>query len=251
MSEVHILPTTATAYSQLSSLNPAPIAYHLAMGTISKATSHSTTPPKKTVAAGPSRGTASTPAPAKAGDRAEVKKEPKASSGAQSMAAGLSQNFGASSVKAAKQTGTLDPGQAAVEDARKFLGQKSETLKGKLENFQAAGGKTNNCADFVSANLMNNGLLEGKQVNVDKLREQLQKEGWSSVEAAEARPGDVAFYKNNRHVELVSEAGGTRSIGSNNQDPVTRLPVAGQQWVTERDLDPAKVTYWHRPQVVD
>ena len=164
------------------------------------------------------------------------------------MAAGLAQSFGPQAVDAAKTGAKVDPGQAAVDDARKFLGKPSQDLKGQLDNFQAAGGRTNNCADFVSAHLMNNGLLQGKQVNVDKLREQLQREGWSKVDAADARPGDVAFYNSKRHVELVSEAGGTKSIGSNNQHPDTRLPVAGQQWVTERDLDPAQVTYWHRPE---
>jgi hypothetical protein len=222
------------------------------MGTISKhsssSSSHSSSsskkaaPPKK-VPTPPAR-----PNLEKPGDKAEVKKEGAASPGGSSMAAGLAQNFGAKSVDAAKKAGTSDPGQAAVDDARKFLGEKSQDLKGQLDNFQAAGGKTNNCADFVSANLMNNGLLQGKQVNVDRLREQLQKEGWSTVDAADTKPGDVAFYNNNRHVELVSQAGGTKSIGSNNQDPDTRKPVAGQQWVTERDMDPSQVTYWHHPQ---
>ncbi|MBS2039311.1 hypothetical protein JST97_30280 [bacterium] len=221
------------------------------MGTISKHTSgkHSATPTKKAAPPKPAPATQPAPKVQKPADKAEVKKEAEASPGAQSMATGLAQNFGAQSVDAAKQAGKVDPGQAAVDDARKFLDQKSQTLKGQLDNFQAAGGKTNNCADFVSANLMNNGLLKGKQVNVDKLREQLQKEGWSKVEAGDTKPGDVAFYNTHRHVELVSEAGGTRSIGSNNQDPVTRQPVAGQQWVTERDMDPSKVTYWHRPEL--
>lgn len=192
-----------------------------------------TTPPKKAEAP------ASVEKPVRA-DRAEVKNEGTASAGVQNMTAGLTQNFGRNKV---------DPGQAAVDEARKFLDSKSQDLKGKLPNFQAAGGHTNNCADFVSANLMNQGLLKGKQVNVDKLQEQLKREGWTSVEAADAKPGDVAFYKSKRHVELVSEAGGTRSIGSNNQDPVTRQPVAGQQYVTERDMDPSQVNYYHRPEI--
>lgn len=174
-------------------------------------------------------------------DQAEVKKEGPASPGGQTMAAGLAQNFGL-------QAGAKpDPGQAAVDEARKFLGSESQDLKGQLPNFDAAGGKTNNCADFVSANLMNQGLLQGKQVNVDRLQEQLKSEGWSSVDAADAKPGDVAFYKSKRHVELVSEAGGTKSIGSNNQDPNTREPVAGQQWITEREMDPSQVNYYTRP----
>lgn len=220
------------------------------MGTISRHSSsnHSSAPAKKAPPPKPASASPAKPKVEKPTDKAEVKKEAKASPGAQNMAAGLAQNFGAQSVDTAKQAGKVDPGQAAVDDARKFLGEKSQTLKGKLDNFQAAGGHTNNCADFVSANLMNNGLLQGKQVNVDKLREQLQKEGWSQVQAGETKPGDVAFYNNHRHVELVSEAGGTRSIGSNNQDPETRKPVAGQQWVTERDMDPSQVSYWHRPQ---
>lgn len=222
------------------------------MGTISNhsgsGSSRSTTSSKKAAPAKKTPAPPPRPKLEKTADKAEVKKEAAASPGGSSMAAGLAQNFGAKSVNAAKQAGATDPGQAAVDDARKFLGQKSQDLKGQLDNFQAAGGKTNNCADFVSANLMNNGLLEGKQVNVDKLREQLQKEGWTTVDAADTKPGDVAFYNNKRHVELVSEAGGTKSIGSNNQDPDTRKPVAGQQWVTERDMDPSQVTYWHRPE---
>jgi len=219
----------------------------------SKTSSHSTTksaPAKKT--SEPTKAKVSAEKAPVQGDKVDVKKEGKATAGAQTMASGLAQNFASkpTAVDALKATSQVDPGQAAVDDARKFLGEKSQDVKGQLDNFQAAGGHTNNCADFVSANLMNQGLLEGKQVNVDKLREQLVKEGWSTVDAADAKPGDVAFYNNKRHVELVSEAGGTMSIGSNNQDPVTREPVAGQQYITERPMDPAEVTYYTRPEEV-
>ena len=178
-------------------------------------------------------------APVKA-DKVELKKEATPTGGATKMAAGLAENFAA-------KPAAVDPGQAAVDDARQFLGQKSQDLVGQLDNFQAAGGNTNNCADFVSSHLMNQGLLDEKHVNVKKMREKLESDGWSKVQAENARPGDVAFYNNFSHVELVSEPGGTMSIGSNNQHPVTREPLQGQQYVTERPMDPEKVTYWQRP----
>ena len=185
-------------------------------------------------------------------DRVDLKKEGAATAGAQNMASGLAQNFAAKpgGTDSAKPVGTVDPGQAAVDDARKFLGQKSQDVKGQLANFRAAGGNTNNCADFVTANLMNQGLIEGshkgKEANVDKLREQLEIEGWSTVDAADARPGDVALHNTKRHAELVSEAGGRMAIGSSNQHPVTHGSSDGQQYIIERPMIPKLVTYWQR-----
>lgn len=167
--------------------------------------------------------------------------------GADAMVSALSNTFAAP--KAAKAATDNAAGEAVVASAREHLDKPSADLKGVLPNFQAAGGRTNNCADFVSSVLMNNGQLKGKEVNVDRLREQMEKEGWKQVEATDAAPGDVAFHTNKRHVELVTEAGGTMSIGSNNQDPKTREQVAGKQWVTERPLDPANAMYYHRPEL--
>ncbi|MBS2040928.1 hypothetical protein JST97_38435 [bacterium] len=136
-------------------------------------------------------------------------------------------------------------GQDIVNDARKFKGQQAQALKGKLPQFLAAGGRTNDCADFVSSNLMNRGALRKKQVNVDALREQLLAEGYHRVSASQARPGDVLFFNDKRHTEIVSQAGGRMSIGSNNARPgQPDRVVHGQQWITEHAVNPQEVTYY-------
>jgi hypothetical protein len=106
-------------------------------------------------------------------------------------------------------------GNAAVDMARKFLGQNSIDLKGKLPNFTAAGGVTNNCADFVSSCLESAGLLKGHEINVGHLEESLKKQGYVQVPKEQAQPGDVWISDSAGHTELVAEAGGKTLIGSN------------------------------------
>ncbi|MCA9795939.1 MAG: hypothetical protein KC910_29225, partial [Candidatus Eremiobacteraeota bacterium] len=58
------------------------------------------------------------------------------------------------------------PGQASVDLARKFEQVDSRDVKGQLPNFQAAGGDTNNCTDFVTSVLQDTGRFTGHEINV-------------------------------------------------------------------------------------
>lgn len=107
-------------------------------------------------------------------------------------------------------------GQSAVDTARKFLNQDSISLKGKLPHFTAAGGITNNCADFVSSVLEGQGLVKGHHINVKSFEQELKKQGYRQVPTSQARPGDVWISNSRGHTELVATAGATKLIGSNN-----------------------------------
>jgi len=128
-------------------------------------------------------------------------------------------------------------GQAAVDLARKFKGQESWRIKGKMPNFTAAGGQTNNCADFVSSALESTGRLKGHQINVKRMEQALIKQGYVQVPASQARPGDVWMNHSRGHTELVSAKGGTRTIGSNNDRP-------GHQVITERAKSTTSGVYY-------
>ncbi len=106
-------------------------------------------------------------------------------------------------------------GNAAVDLAEKYLGRDSIGMKGDLPNFTAAGGVTNNCADFVSSVLESTGRLKGHEINVRHLEQSLQKQGYQQVPREKAQPGDVWISDSAGHTELVSEAGGKALIGSN------------------------------------
>ncbi len=107
-------------------------------------------------------------------------------------------------------------GQAAVDLAKKFLGRDSISCKGQLPHFQAAGGVTNNCADFVWSCLEATGRVSGQhQINVKSMEQALKQQGWRQVSQDQARPGDVWMNNSRGHVEMVSEAGGKKLIGSN------------------------------------
>ena len=94
-------------------------------------------------------------------------------------------------------------GQGAVDIARRFLGQRSRDIKGKRPHFQAAGGLTNNCADFVSSALRGAGMLGGHEINCRRLESRLQREGWKRIPASQAGPGDVAFNQSRGHLSLI------------------------------------------------
>ncbi len=128
-------------------------------------------------------------------------------------------------------------GSDAVELGRKFIGQNSADIKGKLPKFTAAGGQTNNCADFVSSLLESTGKLQGHHVNVKSMEQALIKQGWRRIPASQAKPGDVWMNHSRGHVELVTAAGGTRTIGSNNDRP-------GHQVISERNKDPNSGIYY-------
>jgi peptidoglycan DL-endopeptidase CwlO len=113
-------------------------------------------------------------------------------------------------------------GQAAVDIGRRFLGQNAIDIRGQLPHFTAAGGQTNNCADFVSSCLESSGRIQGHHVNVGELEQSLLRQGWRQVPLSQARPGDVWINQSRGHTELVEgfdPQRGLRLIGSNNDRP--------------------------------
>lgn len=130
--------------------------------------------------------------------------------------------------------------QASVDLARRFLGRPSQSIRGEMPNFTAAGGRTNNCADFVSSALESTGGLRGHHVGVRGLERALQQQGYRRVSAAQAKPGDVWISHSRSHTELVTAQGGTRTIGSNNNG------VPGFQRISERGKDPNSGVYYSR-----
>ena len=107
-------------------------------------------------------------------------------------------------------------GGAAVDLARRFVGRDSQSIRGQMPHFTAAGGRTNNCADFVSSALESTGALRGHFVNVRGLERALQQQGYRQVPAHMAKPGDVWINHSRGHTELVTSHGGRSTIGSNN-----------------------------------
>lgn len=120
----------------------------------------------------------------------------------------------------------------------------SQSVKGKMKHFQAAGGKGNNCADFVSSALAATGRGVKHTASVSELRKQLLSKGWKVIPRSKARPGDVWMTSSNkhgsRHTELVSANGGTKTIGSNNIRK-------GVQQISERNKGATGVIYGYRP----
>ena len=126
----------------------------------------------------------------------------------------------------------------AVENLREHLGTPSGELKGVLPGgFSAAGGNTNNCADTVTSALKANGQFDQNIVNVKDMEKEFKRQGIKAIPADQAMPGDVWISNSRKHTELVSEAGGGMTIGSNNEDPETRKPTPGKQFITERPKD--------------
>ena len=121
-------------------------------------------------------------------------------------------------------------GVAAVNMGRRFLGRNSIDIKGQMPHFTAAGGQTNNCADFVSSCLESQGLLRGHQINVRRLEQTLMQQGYRRIPPGQARPGDVWISNGRGHTELVQgvQNGRLRTIGSNNDRP-------GHQVISERN----------------
>ncbi|TMQ02616.1 MAG: hypothetical protein E6J91_51000 [Deltaproteobacteria bacterium] len=126
-----------------------------------------------------------------------------------------------------------DPPAASGSDpvaiARKYVTSPptpSIKLKGKLPHFTAAGGETNDCADFVSSVLETAGRITGHYVGVHAFETALKAQGWKYVTKANAKAGDVWMNTIRGHTELVASDGASHLIGSNNDRP-------GHQVVTE------------------
>ncbi len=154
------------------------------------------------------------------------------------------------SVGGASEAGPVAPGgavtkpegqgnQAAADYARQFLDRDSYTLKGVMDHFTAAGGKTNNCADFVSSALESTGGLKGHYVGVKALEQALIAQGYHRVSGADAQPGDVWMNTSRGHTELVGSQGAQTLIGSNNIRP-------GFQRISEHPNNPNNGVYYHR-----
>lgn len=137
-------------------------------------------------------------------------------------AGGASPTGGAAPAGGAEQAGGGGGGAAAraVDIAKKYEGQDSKSLKGKLPGFTAPGGNTNNCAAFVSACLEHTGALPkgGGSASVSTLRGKLKSAGWKKVPGNQAPKGSVWMTAEGKgsHTELVASAGGKSTIGSNN-----------------------------------
>lgn len=138
-------------------------------------------------------------------------------------------------------------GEAAVAEARSHLGEMTQDVK--APNYVPTGGNTNNCANFASTMLTNQGLLDGREQRVAELERVIQEKGWRAISQEDALPGDLAFRNDTSHVELVSTEGGTHTIGSNNENPANPgVVVNGQQWITERSTEDKDLRYYtHRP----
>jgi hypothetical protein len=110
-------------------------------------------------------------------------------------------------------------GQDAVNLGKQYLGHNAIDIKGKLPNFTAAGGQTNNCADFVSSLLESTGRVKGHHVNVVEFEKSLVSQGYREVPKGQAQPGDVWISDSRGHTEMCAAPGGTQCIGSNNDRP--------------------------------
>ena len=148
---------------------------------------------------------------------------------------------GASSSAPYRTSGTLpsESGNAVAALAEKFLGRDSASIKGELPHFTAAGGRNNNCADFVCSLLESNGQIDQHIVNVKSLEQKLISDGWQQVSAANAQPGDVWISDSRGHTEIVEKSGNPPTlIGSNNNgDHIQEITRATQ----------SSGVYYHNP----
>lgn len=126
---------------------------------------------------------------------------------------------GGSSQQGSTDTSGIDAsgsGAKAVEIASSKLGQQSSEVK--MDNYTAAGGLDNNCADFVSACIADAGMYKKQSgdASVATFKQHLLEQGYKTVDKAHAQPGDVAIFNGSQHTELVAAQGATTLIGSNN-----------------------------------
>ncbi len=121
-------------------------------------------------------------------------------------------------------------GSKAADIAKQFLGRNASELKRSGALPMNPNVPSNICcANFVSAVLQKAGLLNvhtdlvsgssktGRGVN-GSIGQILKDRGWKVVDAAHAKPGDVAIVNNGHHVEMVysNKGGDVTLIGSNN-----------------------------------
>ena len=135
-------------------------------------------------------------------------------------------------------------GEQAVSLARKYLGETTKDLLGKLVYLKDLSSRKNtnhgydlNCANFVSAVLNEVGLLNQHVVGCSKLREACTSFGYQIVPHSQALPGDV--WISSGHTELVDSIQGNdiTLIGSNNNgDNVQEITLDDHSAQTGGDI---------------
>lgn len=121
---------------------------------------------------------------------------------------------------------------ASVDMAKKYLGQSAISLKGKLDNYTAAGGTGNDCADFVSGILANTQGFKktGGDASVATFKTHLEQQGWKKVSKAQSKAGDVVIFNGSQHTELVTKDGGAEAIGSNGGSTNQTIKTDSLSW---------------------
>lgn len=155
----------------------------------------------------------------------------------------ISNNGGSGSSSGASSTSSMSSGSetagatgggaaASVAMAQKFVGDSSISVKGRLDNFSAAGGTGNNCADFVSAILANTQGFKKKpgDASVATFKQSLLAQGWKKVDKAQSKAGDVVIMNGSQHTELVTKDGGKEAIGSNGGSTNQQIKTDNLSW---------------------
>lgn len=152
--------------------------------------------------------------------------------GSASMISGSNGASSSSSVGNETAGATGGGAAASVAMAQKFVGDSSISVKGRLDNFTAAGGTGNNCADFVSAILANTQGYKKKpgDASVATFKQNLQAQGWRKVSKAESKAGDVVIFNGSQHTELVTKDGGKEAIGSNGGSTNQQIKTDSLSW---------------------
>jgi cell wall-associated NlpC family hydrolase len=148
----------------------------------------------------------------------------------------MSGSSGSSSSGDVASSGATGGGAAAsVEMAKKYVGNSSISLKGKLDNYTAAGGTGNDCADFVSAILANTQGFKKKpgDASVATFKQDLLAQGWKQVDKAQSKAGDVVIFNGSQHTELVVKDGGAEAIGSNGGATDQSIKTDSLSWGTQ------------------
>jgi hypothetical protein len=112
-------------------------------------------------------------------------------------------------------------GQNPADIAKDFLGRNASELKGSgdLPMDPNVPGDVC-CANFVTATLQKDGLIDWHSNGVADMSQRLQAQGWHMVPASEAKPGDVAVINGSEHTEFVftNDGGRITLIGPNNKN---------------------------------
>lgn len=119
-------------------------------------------------------------------------------------------------------TGSVKPtGGNPAAIANQFLDRNASDLK-RSGQLPMNPNVANNvcCANFVTACLQKAGLINWHSDGVIDMANRLKAQGWKVVDAAHAKPGDVAIVNGGAHTELVygNDGGKITLIGSNNRN---------------------------------